>query len=238
VVGGISRTVEARLEIRRGWAPFSQRCSIRQPVARDPRTGRLLVETQVEQDLLPRGTYYTTDPDSGTLKWPRALESISVGLSFLWVRVRPPKDLDTFEGWTLGPSGGVCTAVLQGLHREGGGDTGWKIKADWAAQRIKKPDARECCQERLVPGPPKDAHHFAHRGIPLPAPWPGHDVERTRELVEAEGSKVVLATRLVSIRRFGGRAMAAVTQPVAAETASKAVAARVTEPTRAGHLTI
>jgi len=27
--------------------------------------------------------------------------------------------------------------------------------------------------------------------------------ERTRELVEAEGSKVVLATRLVSIRRFG-----------------------------------
>ena len=234
VVGGISRTVECE-----GW-----RFDVggHRFFTKVPEVDNLWREILGPDDFLLRrrlsriyyeGTYYNYPIRIGNaLSGLGALESIRCGLSFLWVRVRPPKDLDTFEGWTARAFGWrLYRKFFKAYTEKVWGIPAGEIKADWAAQRIKSLTLGNVVKNALSQGRRRTRITSLIEEFHYPRLGPGMMWERTRELVEAEGSKVVLATRLVSIRRFGGRAMAAVTQPVAAETASKAVAARVTEPT-------
>ena len=85
-----------------------------------------------------------------------------------------------------------------------------RIKADWAAQRIKSLTLGKAIRNALAPGYRQtrvtsliDEFHYPRLG-------PGMMWERASELVEAQGSKVLLGTRLESIRRFGGRGVEAV----------------------------
>src|SRR5947207_14859609 len=138
-VGGISRTVE-----RDGWRfdigghRFFTKVK---PVE------ELWHEILPDEDFLlrPRMSriYYNGKFFDYPLKAMNALrglgiwEAILCVLSYLWARVRPPKDQTSFEGWTTAGFGArlyriffkTYTAKVWGVDAN-------EIKADWAAQRI------------------------------------------------------------------------------------------------------
>ncbi len=133
----------------------------------------------------------------------------------MWVRVHPPADLDTFEGWTARAFGWRLYRKFFKTYTEKiWGMPATRIKADWAAQRIKSLTLGKAIRNALAPGYRQtrvtsliDEFHYPRLG-------PGMMWERASELVEAQGSKVLLGTRLESIRRFGGRGVEAVTRAV------------------------
>src|SRR5438093_12653719 len=66
------------------------------------------------------------------------IEAVRCVLSYLWVRVRPPKDMDSFEGWTASRFGWRLYRTFFKTYTEKlWGVPATEIKADWAAQRIK-----------------------------------------------------------------------------------------------------
>jgi protoporphyrinogen oxidase len=218
VVGGLSRTVE-----RDGW-----RFDIggHRFFTKVPEVESLWREILGPEDFLLRhrlsriyyeGTYFDYPIRLGNaLSGLGPVESVRCGLSFLWVRLHPPNNLDTFEGWTARAFGWrlyrkffkTYTEKIWGMPAEG-------IRADWASQRIKSltlgkavSNAFGVRQHRREVTSLIDEFHYPRLG-------PGMMWERARELVEAQGSKVLLGTRLETVRRRGGRAVEAVTCPVA-----------------------
>jgi protoporphyrinogen oxidase len=216
-VGGLSRTVE-----REGWRfdIGGHRFFTKVPEVED-----LWREILGPEDFLLRrrlsriyydGTYYDYPIRLGNALLGLGLfESLRCALSFCWVRLHPPKDLDTFEGWTARAFGWrlyrkffkTYTEKIWGMPATG-------IKADWAAQRIKSLTLGKAVRNALFPDRAErqvtsliDEFHYPRLG-------PGMMWERARELVEAQGCKVLLGTRLESVRRRGGRATAAVTSSV------------------------
>ena len=66
------------------------------------------------------------------------LESIRCVASYVWVRLRPPKDISTFEGWTASRFGWRLYRIFFKTYTEKvWGVDAREIQADWAAQRIK-----------------------------------------------------------------------------------------------------
>jgi protoporphyrinogen oxidase len=130
--------------------------------------------------------------------------------------VHPPEDLDTFEGWTARAFGWrlyrkffkTYTEKIWGMPAAG-------IRADWAAQRIKSLTLAKAVRNAFGPGHGQSRVTSLIDEFYYPRLGPGMMWERARELVEAQGSKVLLGTRLESVRRSGGRAVEAVTRSVA-----------------------
>ena len=178
-VGGISRTVE-----REGW-----RFDIggHRFFTKVPEVENLWNEILGPEDFLARrrlsriyyeGTYYDYPMRLGNaLRGLGVGESIRCGLSFLWVRAHPPKDLDTFEGWTARAFGWRLYRKFFKAYTE----KVWGIPAErdqggLGRPEDQEPDAWEPGRECARAEPQQSPHHFAHRGVPLPAPWPGDDV--------------------------------------------------------------
>ncbi|MGD0943450.1 MAG: NAD(P)/FAD-dependent oxidoreductase [Acidimicrobiales bacterium] len=214
VVGGLSRTVE-----REGWRfdIGGHRFFTKVPEVED-----LWREILGPEDFLLRrrlsriyyeGTYYDYPIRlQNALRGLGVVESIRCGLSFLWVRAHPPRDLDTFEGWTARAFGWrLYRKFFKSYTEKIWGMPATGIKADWAAQRIKSLTLGKAIRNAFAPNGTQtrvtsliDEFHYPRLG-------PGMMWERAQELVEAQGSKVLLGTRLESIRRSGGRAVEAVT---------------------------
>ena len=73
-----------------------------------------------------------------------------------WVRVRPPKDLDTYEGWTASRFGWRLYRTFFKTYTEKvWGVPGTELKADFAAQRIKTLSLGKAIAQR--PAAPKSA---------------------------------------------------------------------------------
>jgi protoporphyrinogen oxidase len=216
-VGGLSRTVE-----REGW-----RFDIggHRFFTKVPEVEALWREILGPDDFLLRrrlsriyydGTYYDYPIRLGNvLSGLGPIESLRCALSFCWVRVHPPKDLDTFEGWTARAFGWRLYRKFFKTYTEKiWGMPATAIKADWAAQRIKSLTLGTAVRNALFPD------RFSKKVTSLidefnyPRLGPGMMWERARELVEAQGSKVLVGTRLESIRRGAARATEAVTSSV------------------------
>ena len=224
-VGGISRTVE-----REGW-----RFDIggHRFFTKVPEVENLWREILGPEDFLLRrrlsriyyeGNYYDYPIRLGNaLRGLGLVESTRCGLSFLWVRVRPPKDLDTFEGWSARAFGWrLYRKFFKAYTEKVWGIPAAEIKADWAAQRIKSLTLGNVIRNAFAPSHNKDRITSLIEEFHYPRLGPGMMWERARELVEDQGSKVLLGTRLESIRRCGGRAVTAVTRSVVAEEAGTA----------------
>ncbi len=66
------------------------------------------------------------------------LEAIRCGLSFLWVRVRPPKDRSTLEGYIVSNYGWrLYNHFFKTYNEKLWAVSASEISADWGAQRIK-----------------------------------------------------------------------------------------------------
>ena len=160
-----------------------------------------------------RASSSTTRSSRSTPCAPSAsIEAIRCGLSFLWVRVRPPKDQTTLEGYVVANYGWR----LYGHFFKTYSEKVWavppsEISADWGAQRIKGMSLWTAVWE------PVRAKLAGRRGkgqqvtslieeFQYPKYGPGMMWERCQELVEAQGSKVVFdapVTRITPRRRAG-----------------------------------
>jgi protoporphyrinogen oxidase len=213
VVGGISRTVVAdgyRFDI--GGHRFFTKV---------PEVEALWHEILPDEDFMqrPRSSriYYQGKFFDYPLKPVKALrtlgviEAIRCGLSFLWVRIRPPKDQSTLEGYVVANYGWR----LYGHFFKAYSTKVWavppsEISAEWGAQRIKGMTLWSAVWEPI-------RARFAKRGtdkqvtslieeFQYPKLGPGMMWERCQELVEGQGSKVVFDAPVTTITRTDGRA--------------------------------
>ena len=141
------------------------------------------------------------------------------GLSYLWVRVRPPKDQSTLEGYVVSNYGWR----LYGHFFKAYSEKVWamppsQISADWGAQRIKGMSLWSAVWEPLrarMAGARRDKSKQVTSLIEqfqYPKYGPGMMWERCREKVEAAGTKVIMETPVTTIRHEGGRATAVVAE--------------------------
>jgi protoporphyrinogen oxidase len=216
VVGGISQTV-----VRDGWRFDIGGHRFFTKVAE---VDALWHEILPEEDFMqrPRSSriYYRGKFYDYPLKPVKALrnlgivEAIRCGLSFLWVRVRPPKDQSTLEGYIVANYGWRLYGHFFKTYTEKVWATpATQISADWGAQRIKGMSLWTAVWEPL-------RARFAGRRtrgsqvtslieeFQYPKHGPGMMWERCHELVERQGSKVVFGAPVTRIAHAGGRATA------------------------------
>ena len=154
VVGGISRTV-----VRNGW-----RFDIggHRFFTKVPRVEAFWHEVLEDERFLlrPRMSriFYRVKFFDYPLKASNALgnlgvmEAIRCVLSYMWVRIRPPKDLTTFEVWVASRFGWRLYRIFFKTYTEKvWGVPAHEIQADWAAQRIKNLSLFKAVMNAVLP---------------------------------------------------------------------------------------
>jgi len=211
VVGGISRTVE-----RDGWRfdigghRFFTKVSA---------VERLWHEILPDEDFLvrPRTSriYYNGKffdyplRASNALAGLGVLEALRCVLSYVWARVRPPRDTTTFEGWVTSRFGARLYRIFFKTYTEKvWGVPATEIKADWAAQRIKNLSLVKAILNAVLPRRNQKDITSLIEEFEYPKHGPGMMWERARDLVEAQGSKVVLHAPVMAVHHSAGRAVA------------------------------
>src|SRR5947207_6010301 len=211
VVGGISRTVE-----RDGWR-F------------DLGGHRFFTKVRAVEDLwheiLPDGDFLLRPRMSriyydgkfidyplrafNALRTVGVVEALRCVLSYLWVRVHPPKDQTTFEGWTAARFGWRLYRMLFKTYTEKvWGVHATEFKADWAAQRIKNLSLFNAVMTALLPRRNQKDITSLIEEFEYPKLGPGMMWERCAELVEKDGGRVLLDARVTRIEHEDGRATA------------------------------
>lgn len=149
------------------------------------------------------------------------VQSLQLGLSYVWARLSPHPQEENLEQWVSNRFGRRLYEIFFKTYTEKvWGIPCTEIKAEWAAQRIKglslstavknalfKPNTQEV--KTLI-----DAFHYPRRG-------PGMLWTRVQELIEADGHEVLLDSDVVEICMNGRR----VKQVVAASPTGSVTAA-------------
>jgi protoporphyrinogen oxidase len=214
-VGGISRTVE-----RDGW-----RFDIggHRFFTKVKEVEELWHEILPDEDFLlrPRMSriFYKDKYYDYPLKASNALKNLGIWeaflcvMSYLWARIRPPKDQSTLEGWIVARFG----RRLYGHFFKTYNEKLWgvpvnKLPADFAAQRIKNLSLFNAVVNALMPKRNQKSITSLIEEFQYPKYGPGMMWERCTELVEALGCKVIMDTRVVGIRHENGRAVAVIAE--------------------------
>ncbi len=203
VVGGISRTAE-----RDGWRFDIGGHRFFTKVAE---VEALWHEILPDEDFLlrPRKSriYYRGKFIDYPLKAGNALrkvgliEAIRCVLSYIWVRIHPPKDQSNFEGWVAARFGWRLYRMLFKTYTEKlWGVDADQIQADWAAQRIKNLSLAKAVINAL-PGRGKTDVTSLIEEFQYPKYGPGMMWEVCRDKVQAAGSTVHMRTPVTRILR-------------------------------------
>ncbi|MDP9070710.1 MAG: NAD(P)/FAD-dependent oxidoreductase [Actinomycetota bacterium] len=221
VVGGISRTVE-----RDGWRfdIGGHRFFTKVKAVDD-----LWHEILGEDDFLMRPRmsriYYNGKFFDYPLKASNALLSLGIVeafrcvLSYLWARVRPPKDQSNFEGWVAARFGYRLYRIFFKTYTEKvWGVPATEIQADWAAQRIKNLSLAKAVLNAVLPKRNQKEITSLIEEFQYPKYGPGQMWERASELVEAQGSKIFMNTTVTKVRHADGRATSVVAETGGAST--------------------
>ena len=135
------------------------------------------------------------------------VEAFRCVLSYMWVRVRPPRDQTTFEGYVAARFGWRLYGIFFKTYTEKvWGVPGSHIQADWAAQRIKNLNLFRAVLNSLTPKRKQTELTSLIEEFEYPRHGPGMMWERCHQLVEAQGSRVELNHRVSRIRHRGGLA--------------------------------
>ena len=211
VVGGISRTVE-----RDGWRfdigghRFFTKVK---PVE------KFWHEVLPDEDFLlrPRMSriYYEGKFYDYPLKAFNALRNLGVieallcVLSYVWARIRPPKDQTNYEGWLVARFGWRLYRTFFKTYTEKvWGVPVAEMPADWAAQRVKSLSLSKAILNALLPKRNQKEITSLIEEFEYPKLGPGQMWEVCREKVEARGVKVLMSTKVTAIHREAGRAVA------------------------------
>lgn len=142
-------------------------------------------------------------------------EAVRCVASYLWARIRPPKDLSTLEGFVVSRFGRRLYAHFFKTQSEKvWGVPCTEIQADWGAQRIKNLSLSRAVWEALKPKRLKARASKEKQVTSLieefnyPKYGPGMMWERCAELVAAQGSTIELGITVTGIERRDGRAVA------------------------------
>ena len=120
------------------------------------------------------------------------VEALRCGLSFLWVRVHPPKDQDTLEGYIVSNYGWrLYHHFFKTYNEKVWGVPASELSADWGAQRIKGMSLWNAVWEPIrsslsgAAAGQVQAGHQPDRGVPVPEVRPGMMWEHCADQVEA-----------------------------------------------------
>jgi len=220
VVGGISRTVE-----RDGWRfdIGGHRFFTKVPVVE-----ALWHEILPDEEFLLRPRMSRIYYDGKLFDYPlRAsnalknlgfIEAVKCVLSYLWVRVRPPKDQSTLEGWVAARFGWrLYRTFFKTYNEKVWGVPASHISADWAAQRIKNLSLVNAVINSILPKRKQTNITTLIEEFQYPKYGPGMMWERAHEHVVAQGGEVRFRARVTSIRHVDGRATAVVTSEAGKE---------------------
>jgi protoporphyrinogen oxidase len=226
VVGGISRTVE-----RDGW-----RFDIggHRFFTKVPEVEALWHEILPDEEFLlrPRMSriYYRGKLFDYPLKAANALgnlgivEAVRCVLSYLLVRLRPPRDQSNFEGWVAARFGWRLYRIFFKTYTEKvWGVDATEIQADWAAQRIKNLSLLSAVTNALLPKRNQKDIASLIEEFQYPRLGPGQMWERCAEHVERLGGAVLFDAPVTRIERNADGATAVVSDtpdgPLRLETA-------------------
>jgi len=135
------------------------------------------------------------------------IEAVRCVLSYLWVRIRPPKDQTTFEGWVASRFGWRLYRTFFKTYTEKvWGIPGTELQADWAAQRIKNLSLIRAVANSMMPKRKRTDVTSLIEEFEYPRYGPGMMWERCTELVRAQGSQVLLSHPVRRIGHANGRA--------------------------------
>ena len=221
VVGGISRTTQ-----RDGW-----RFDIggHRFFTKVDAVERLWHEILPDEDFLlrPRRSriYYDRKFFDYPLKTSNVLGNLGVleaarcVLSYCWTRVRPPRDQTMFEGWVAARFGYRLYRMFFKTYTEKlWGVPASTIRADFAAQRIKNLSLFKAIVNALMPKRNQKDVTSLIEEFQYPKFGPGMMWERCRDLVEQQGSKVVMGAGVTRIRHDGNGAVSVVAESGGLET--------------------
>jgi len=215
VVGGISRTVE-----REGW-----RFDIggHRFFTKVPEVERAWHEILGPEDFLVRPRmsriHYRGKFFDYPLRATNALFGLGVGtslmcvLSYLWVRIRPPRDQTTFEGWVAARFGWRLYRIFFKTYTEKvWGVPATQIQADWAAQRIKSLSLGKAILNAVMPRRNQTGITSLIEQFQYPKFGPGMMWERCADHVRAAGADLRLGQGVTRIEHSDGRATRVVTR--------------------------
>ena len=135
------------------------------------------------------------------------IEAVRCVLSYLLVRIRPPKDQTTFEGYTASKFGWRLYRIFFKTYTEKvWGVPAADIQADWAAQRIKNLNLFRAIINALMPRRNQKEITSLIEEFEYPRHGPGMMWERCQELVEQQGSTVHFQHSVERISHHDGRA--------------------------------
>lgn len=206
VVGGISRTVE-----RDGW-----RFDIggHRFFTKVERVEEFWHRTLSDEDFLLRprmsrifydGKFYDYPLRAGNaLKNLGFFEAIRCVLSYISVRIRPPKDQSTFEGWVAARFGWRLYKTFFKTYTEKvWGVSADQIQSDWAAQRIKNLSLWKAVLHSLMPkGRNSTDVTSLIEQFQYPKYGPGMMWEACAKQVESLGCQIHFNEQVTSIARL------------------------------------
>ena len=124
------------------------------------------------------------------------IEALRCGLSFLWVRLHPPKNLDTLEGYIVSNYGWrLYHHFFKTYNEKVWGVPASELSADWGAQRIKGMSLWDAVWEPIrssVAGKRRDKSKQVTSLIEefeYPKFGPGHDVGALRRAGRGHGRR-------------------------------------------------
>ena len=209
VVGGISRTVE-----RNGW-----RFDIggHRFFTKVPSVEALWHEILPDADFLLRprmsrifygGAFYDYPLRAmNALRNLGFVEAVRCVASYGWVRVRPPADQTTFEGWTASRFGWrLYRKFFKTYTEKVWGIPAATIQADWAAQRIKNLSLGRAVWNSLQPKRNQTDITSLIEEFQYPRLGPGMMWETCRDTVLASGGSLHHMQVVVGIGHSNGRA--------------------------------
>ena len=136
-------------------------------------------------------------------------KALLCGLSYLWARLRPPKDQTNYEGWLVARFGWRLYRTFFKTYTEKvWGIPVSEMPADFAAQRVKNLDLGKAILNAITPKRKQTEITTLIEEFRYPKFGPGMMWEVCRDKVLALGGQVRMETRARTIHVAGGRAEA------------------------------
>ena len=135
------------------------------------------------------------------------LEAVLCGFSYIWARVRPPKDQNNYEGWLVARFGWrLYRHFFKTYTEKVWGVPVSDMPADWAAQRVKNLDLRKAVFNAFLPKHGQTDITTLIEEFQYPKYGPGMMWEICADKVKAAGGRVEMQARLTTIHVEHGRA--------------------------------
>ncbi len=133
--------------------------------------------------------------------------------SYVWARIRPPRDQTNYEGWLVARFGWrLYRALFKTYTEKVWGVPVSEMPADWAAQRVKGLSLGNAILNSLTPKRNQKEITSLIEEFQYPKHGPGMMWEVCRDKVVAAGTRVVMDAAVTEVRHADGRAHTVLTK--------------------------